>query len=151
MTAVGFTIAPIKASGKHEVYRISADGQIDQALTDMSGGMDYELSPTEDRLLLTHSSITRQPDLFVQAATPAAESDTPSRIPLQKSLRPSIDCARRGRWFRRSMALRRFIHVYQDKSKLNGPASCGHVCSWCGLFAGSAFWLVKLFPRNDVP
>ncbi|MBC3880706.1 S9 family peptidase [Undibacterium sp. LX40W] len=63
-----------KHPGKHEIYRLSTDGKIDEALTDMNGGTDYELSPNEDRLLLTHSSITRQPDLFVQATSPQAKA-----------------------------------------------------------------------------
>lgn len=62
-----------KHPGIHEVYRVAADGQRDEILTDMNGGMDFELSPNEDKLLLTHSTTTRQPDLFVQAATPGAK------------------------------------------------------------------------------
>ena len=63
-----------KHPGIHEVYRVSADGKRDEALTDMNGGMDFELAPTEDKLLLTHSTTIRQPDLFVQAATPGAKA-----------------------------------------------------------------------------
>ncbi|MFZ6798347.1 prolyl oligopeptidase family serine peptidase [Undibacterium sp. Di24W] len=63
-----------KHPGIHEVYRVSADGKRDEVLTDMNGGMDFELAPTEDKLLLTHSTTTRQPDLFVQASTPGAKA-----------------------------------------------------------------------------
>lgn len=66
-----------KHPGIYEVYRVSSDGKRDEALTNMNGGMDYELSPNEDQLLLTHSTTTRQPDLFVQAAVPGA---TPTRL-----------------------------------------------------------------------
>lgn len=110
-----------KHPGKHEVYRISADGQIDQTLTDMSGGMDYELSPTEDRLLLTHSSITRQPDLFVQAATPAAKAtrltdSTSKEFAAINWIVPDVVAvpSKHG-------AAPIYSRVYQDKSKLNGP------------------------------
>ena len=64
-----------KHPGIYEVYRISADGQRDEALTDMGGAMDFELSPNEQKLLLTHSKVTQLPDLFVQAATPKAKAE----------------------------------------------------------------------------
>lgn len=63
-----------KHPGIHEVYRVSADGKRDEALTDMNGGMDFELALTEDKLLLTHSTTIRQPDLFVQAVNPGAKA-----------------------------------------------------------------------------
>ena len=63
-----------KHPGKYEIYRLTTDGKNDEALTDMNGGADYELSPNEDRLLLTLSSITRQPDLFVQATSSQAKA-----------------------------------------------------------------------------
>lgn len=63
-----------KHPGIHEVYRVSSDGKRDEALTDMNGGMEFELAPTEDKLLLTHSTTLRQPDLFVQAANPGAKA-----------------------------------------------------------------------------
>ncbi len=62
-----------KHPGIYEVYRVSKDGKRDEALTDLNGGLDYDLSPNEDQLLLTHSTTTRQPDLWVQAAAPGAK------------------------------------------------------------------------------
>ena len=62
-----------KHPGMYEVYRVSKDGKRDEVLTDLNGGLDYELSPNEDQLLLIHSTITRQPDLLVQAAMPGAK------------------------------------------------------------------------------
>ena len=63
-----------KQPGIYEVYRVSSDGVHDEALTDMGGVLDYELSPKQDRLLLNFSSVTRQPDLFVQAAKPQSKA-----------------------------------------------------------------------------
>ncbi|MBR7801296.1 S9 family peptidase [Undibacterium fentianense] len=62
-----------KHPGIHEVYRVSNDGRRDEVLTDMNGGIEYELAPTEDKLLLTHSTTTRQPDLFVQSTQVGAK------------------------------------------------------------------------------
>jgi dipeptidyl aminopeptidase/acylaminoacyl peptidase len=64
-----------KHPGMYEVYRVSADGKRDETLTNMGGAMDFELSPNEERLLLTHSKITQLPDLFVQAAIPKAKPE----------------------------------------------------------------------------
>jgi dipeptidyl aminopeptidase/acylaminoacyl peptidase len=58
-----------KHPGIYEVYRVSVDGQRDEALTNMNGGIDYELAPAEDRLLLTQSTSTRQADLYVKAVS----------------------------------------------------------------------------------
>ncbi|WMW81802.1 S9 family peptidase [Undibacterium cyanobacteriorum] len=110
-----------KHPGKYEVYRIGTDGQNDQALTDMNGGMDYELSPNEDRLLLTHSTITRQPDLFVQAAAPMAKAtrltdSTSKEFADINWIVPDVVAvpSKHG-------AAPIYSRVYQDKSKLSGP------------------------------
>lgn len=62
-----------KHPGMYEVNRVSKDGKRDETLTDLNGDLEYELSPNEEQLLLTHSTITRQSDLFVQAAVPGAK------------------------------------------------------------------------------
>jgi dipeptidyl aminopeptidase/acylaminoacyl peptidase len=54
-----------KHPGIYEVYRISANGGEPQALTDMNGMTDFVLSPNEDRLLLTHSTLAMPPELYV--------------------------------------------------------------------------------------
>jgi len=60
--------------GVHEVYRVSGDGKRDEVLTRLGGGIEFELAPTDDRLLLVHSKTTQPPELFVQAAAPDAKS-----------------------------------------------------------------------------
>ena len=62
-----------KHPGIHEVYRVSADGKQKQALTDLNGGIEFQLAPTDDKLLLVHSTTTRPPEVFVQAASPGAK------------------------------------------------------------------------------
>ncbi len=53
--------------GIYEIYRVNLqDGQLQQ-LTRLNGMTDYQLSPDETRLLLTHSTTTMPPELYVQA------------------------------------------------------------------------------------
>ncbi|MGX5914244.1 prolyl oligopeptidase family serine peptidase [Aliidiomarina sp. Khilg15.8] len=53
--------------GVYEIYRVATDsGEIEQ-LTQMGGINTYELSPQEDKLLITHSSATQPHELYVQA------------------------------------------------------------------------------------
>ena len=57
--------ANIKAPGIYEIYRVKIkDAQI-QALTDLNGVNDYELSPNEEQLLIRHSTMTSLPELYV--------------------------------------------------------------------------------------
>jgi dipeptidyl aminopeptidase/acylaminoacyl peptidase len=60
--------------GIHEVYRVSRDGKRDEAVTDLNGGIEFELAPSDDKLLLVHSKTTQPPELFVQAAAPGAKA-----------------------------------------------------------------------------
>ncbi len=56
-----------KHPGIYELYRVNTiEGDI-QALTDLNGMTDYQLSPDERQLLLTHSTLTQPPELFVQS------------------------------------------------------------------------------------
>jgi dipeptidyl aminopeptidase/acylaminoacyl peptidase len=57
-----------KHPGIFEIYRIATDESRDEVLTNLNGMTDYELSSTQDQLLLTHSTVYRQPDLFVLAS-----------------------------------------------------------------------------------
>jgi dipeptidyl aminopeptidase/acylaminoacyl peptidase len=55
-----------KHPGIYEVYRVNvATGEL-QTLTELNGMTDYQLSPDEQSLLLTHSSLVRPPELYVQ-------------------------------------------------------------------------------------
>ncbi|PTB86253.1 S9 family peptidase [Pseudidiomarina aestuarii] len=53
--------------GNYEIYRVAvADGELEQ-LTELGGINNYELSPAEDQLLITHSNALNPPELYVQA------------------------------------------------------------------------------------
>ncbi|WP_196141082.1 prolyl oligopeptidase family serine peptidase [Aliikangiella sp. G2MR2-5] len=62
--------AYFKANKKHpgiyEIYRVSTKGGKVEALTNLNGVNDYVLSPDETSLLITHSTTTKMPELFVK-------------------------------------------------------------------------------------
>ena len=52
--------------GKYEIYRVGTEtGNIEQ-LTTLNGMTDYQLSPDERKLLLTHSKLAQPPELYMQ-------------------------------------------------------------------------------------
>lgn len=59
-----------KANKKHpgifEIYRVNVETGEQQAMTDLNGMTDYELSPDNKTLLLTHSKVTRPPELYIK-------------------------------------------------------------------------------------
>ena len=57
-----------KHPGIYEIYKVPVAGGASTALTDLNGMTDYVLSPSGEQLLLTHSSMTRPPELFVTSA-----------------------------------------------------------------------------------
>ena len=60
--------------GKYETWRIDvASGKAEQ-LTRLGGLLETVLSPDETQLLITHSSLTRHDELFLQPAQPGAEA-----------------------------------------------------------------------------
>ncbi|HVS14331.1 MAG TPA: prolyl oligopeptidase family serine peptidase [Thermoanaerobaculia bacterium] len=59
--------------GRTDVYRVPAAGGPMEQVTDLGGRSSFELSPDGARLLLTHSTATRPPELWVQDARPGAE------------------------------------------------------------------------------
>jgi dipeptidyl aminopeptidase/acylaminoacyl peptidase len=59
--------------GKYEIYRVDLASKKSQQLTKLGGMTDYTLSPTEDKLLLTHSSLLRHNDLYVMNSDGAGE------------------------------------------------------------------------------
>jgi dipeptidyl aminopeptidase/acylaminoacyl peptidase len=63
-----------KHPGIYEIYRIKADGGEPQALTNLNGMTDFVLSPAQDRLLLTHSSLAMPPELYVMSVDSAGVS-----------------------------------------------------------------------------
>lgn len=62
--------ANIKHPGIYEIYRVDITTAEQTALTDLNGMTDYQLSPDEQHLLLTHSKTTQLPELFLQKAQP---------------------------------------------------------------------------------
>ncbi|MGK0372619.1 MAG: dipeptidyl aminopeptidase/acylaminoacyl peptidase [Glaciecola sp.] len=56
-----------KHPGIYEIYRIAANGGEPEALTNLNGMTDFVLSPSEDRLLLTHSTLAMPPELYVMS------------------------------------------------------------------------------------
>jgi dipeptidyl aminopeptidase/acylaminoacyl peptidase len=56
-----------KHPGIYEVYRVNAQGGESEALTNLNGMTDFELSPNEDVLLLTHSSLAMPPELYLKS------------------------------------------------------------------------------------
>ena len=57
-----------KHPGIYEIYKVSVDGQEHLALTDLHGMTDFVLSPSGQHLLLTHSTMTRPPELFLTSS-----------------------------------------------------------------------------------
>ena len=55
-----------KHPGIYEVYRVNLVSGAIEALTDLNGMTDYVLSPDENSLLLTHSKLTRPPELYLK-------------------------------------------------------------------------------------
>jgi len=66
--------ANVQHPGNYDVWRVDvATGKTEQ-LTHLGGLTAFELSPNEDRLLLTHSGTTRPDELYIQPAQPAEEA-----------------------------------------------------------------------------
>jgi dipeptidyl aminopeptidase/acylaminoacyl peptidase len=55
-----------KHPGIYEIYRVDLKSNELEALTDLNGMTDYQLSPDESKLLLTHSTMVRPPELYLQ-------------------------------------------------------------------------------------
>ena len=66
-----------KHPGIYEIYKVPVAGGQAIELTELNGMTDYVLSPSGEQLLLTHSTMTRPPELFV---TSAMEKDTPQKV-----------------------------------------------------------------------
>ena len=58
-----------KHPGIYEIYRVALNNDTLEELTNLNGMTDYQLSPDEASLLLTHSSLVRPPELFLQSVT----------------------------------------------------------------------------------
>jgi len=60
--------------GSYEIYRVSQETVELERLTRLGGENSYVLSPDENQLLLTHSTTTEPPELYLQPASPGAEA-----------------------------------------------------------------------------
>lgn len=56
-----------KHPGIYEIYRFNLDTRSSEALTNLGGVNYYKLSPDEESLLITHSTTTRKPELFLHS------------------------------------------------------------------------------------
>lgn len=54
-----------KHPGIYEIYRTDIQANQTDALTDLNGMTDYQLNQAQDRLLLTHSTTTMPPELYL--------------------------------------------------------------------------------------
>jgi len=54
-----------KHPGIYEVYRVKSGGGEAEMLTNLNGMTDFVLSPNEDTLLLTHSTLAMPPELYI--------------------------------------------------------------------------------------
>ncbi|MCW8108160.1 prolyl oligopeptidase family serine peptidase [Alteromonas ponticola] len=54
-----------KHPGIYEIYRVNLTTKQHETLTDLNGVTEYVLSPDEKHLLLTHSKVTRPPELYL--------------------------------------------------------------------------------------
>jgi dipeptidyl aminopeptidase/acylaminoacyl peptidase len=60
--------------GVYEIWRVEPESGRSQRISELDGRNEAVLSPAGDRLLVTHSSSTRPPELWVQQAEPGAEA-----------------------------------------------------------------------------
>lgn len=59
----------------YEVYRVEIASQQLTQLTELGGMNEFELSPDENNLLITHSEAVMPPELYVQRARPQASAN----------------------------------------------------------------------------
>ena len=60
--------------GRYEINRFDLRGGASERLTDLGGMNRFRLSPDEQTLLVTHSTTTRPPELWIQPAEAGAEA-----------------------------------------------------------------------------
>lgn len=66
--------ANVKHPGIYDIFRVSVNGGDIEQLTDMNGITNYQLSPNETRLLLTHSSALQPNELYVKEIASGAQA-----------------------------------------------------------------------------
>ena len=66
--------ANVEHPGIYEIWRVDVASGTAQQLTRLGGMNEFDVSPDESKLLVTHSSSNRHPDLYVQENRPGAEA-----------------------------------------------------------------------------
>jgi len=64
-----FYTANKKHPGNYEIYALDLEKRNSHAITDLGGSNDYVLSPDEKNILVTHSSLTKKPEIYLQSVT----------------------------------------------------------------------------------
>ncbi len=64
--------ANVAHPGIYEIWRVGVDSREAEQLTNLGGNNEFVVSPDESQLLITHSTLRRHPDLFVQDNAPGA-------------------------------------------------------------------------------
>ncbi|WP_404340125.1 prolyl oligopeptidase family serine peptidase [Pseudoalteromonas mariniglutinosa] len=68
--------ANVEHPGLYEIYRVDPTTGESEQITDLDGMTDYQLSPDQNKLLLTHSKIMSPPELYIadaKAKSPATQ------------------------------------------------------------------------------
>ncbi len=60
--------------GKYEIYRVAVSNGHSEQLTTLAGMTDYQLSPKQDKLLLTHSTLLQHSELYVKNSDGSGQS-----------------------------------------------------------------------------
>jgi dipeptidyl aminopeptidase/acylaminoacyl peptidase len=66
--------ANVEHPGIYEIWRVDVASGKSEQLTSLGGMNDFSVSPDESRLLITHSTSNRHPELYVQDNHPGAEA-----------------------------------------------------------------------------
>ena len=59
--------------GIHEIYVADLSTRSSEAITNLGGKNDYVLSPDEKQIIISHSSLTKMPELFLKSLTDLTE------------------------------------------------------------------------------
>ena len=66
-----------KHPGIYEIYSFDLESKTSRAMTNLGGMNDYVLSPDDTNLIISHSSLTKKPELYLQSTK---ENSTPSQL-----------------------------------------------------------------------
>lgn len=66
--------ANVSHPGRYDVYRVAVTSGKQEQMTSLGGMTDYQLSPDNSKLLLTHSTLTQPTELYLTQAKPGAKA-----------------------------------------------------------------------------